>query len=89
MYVVWGGVLVIVVWCFLCMNGLCFSVVVYVYDIYEYGGDWWLNEKLVDVVFIYMLMEMGKCLLMECEIVVDKIYVICCGLDRFFEWKLF
>ena len=83
----WGGAPATAAWCFSRMNGLRFSAAAHAYDIYEHGGDWWLNEKLADAVFIHTSTEMGKRSLTERGIAADKIYVIRRGLDRFPEWK--
>ena len=83
----WGGAPATAAWCFSRMNGLRFSAAAHAYDIYEHGGDWWLNEKLADAVFIHTSTEMGKRSLTERGIAADKIYVIRRGLDKFAEWK--
>jgi colanic acid/amylovoran biosynthesis glycosyltransferase len=83
----WGGAPATAAWCLARMNGLRFSAGAHAYDIYEHGGDWWLNEKLADAVFIHTSTEMGKSSLVERGVPGNKIHVIRRGLDKFPAWK--
>ena len=79
----WGGAPATAAWCLARMNGHRFSAAAHAYDIYEHGGDWWLNEKLADAFFVHTSTEMAKASLQERGIDGGKIHVIRRGLDRF------
>jgi len=83
----WGGAPATAAWCLARMNGLRFSAAAHAYDIYEHGGDWWLNEKLADAVFIHTSTEMARRSLLERGVPGNKIHVIRRGLDVFPAWK--
>jgi glycosyltransferase involved in cell wall biosynthesis len=83
----WGGAPATAAWCLARMNGHRYSAAAHAYDIYEHGGDWWLNEKLADARFIHTSTEMGKASLLERGLNADKIHVIRRGLERFPELK--
>ncbi len=83
----WSGAPATAAWCLARLNGLGYSAGAHAYDIYEHGGDWWLNEKLADAVFIHTSTEMGKRSLVERGVSENKIRVIRRGLERFPEWK--
>ena len=84
----WGGAPATAAWCLARMNGHRYSAAAHAYDIYEHGGDWWLNEKLADACFVHTSTEMGKASLVKRGIAADKIHVIRRGLDEFPEIKL-
>jgi len=79
----WGGAPATAAWCLARVNGHRFSAAAHAYDIYEHGGDWWLNEKLADAKFIHTSTSMGRASLIERGINGDKVHVIRRGLDRF------
>jgi glycosyltransferase involved in cell wall biosynthesis len=79
----WGGAPATAAWCLARMNGHRFSAAAHAYDIYEHGGDWWLNEKLADALFIHTSTAMGKASLIERGIDGGKIHVIHRGLENF------
>ncbi len=83
----WGGAPATAAWCLARMNGLRFSAAAHAYDIYEYGGDWWLKEKLSDACFIHTSTEMGRASLIERGLPAERILVIRRGLERFPECK--
>jgi glycosyltransferase involved in cell wall biosynthesis len=83
----WGGAPATAAWCLARMNGSRFSAAAHAYDLYEHGGDWWLNEKLAEAVFVHTSTEMGKASLVERGVPGEKIHVIRRGLDKFPEWK--
>lgn len=83
----WSGAPATAAWCLARVNGLRYSAGAHAYDIYEHGGDWWLNEKLADAVFVHTSTDMGKRSLVERGVLADKIRVIRRGLDRFPNWK--
>jgi glycosyltransferase involved in cell wall biosynthesis len=69
------------------MNRRRFSAAAHAYDLYEHGGDWWLNEKLADAVFIHTSTEMGAASLVERGVPKERVHVIRRGLDVFPECK--
>jgi glycosyltransferase involved in cell wall biosynthesis len=79
----WGGAPATAAWCLARMNGHRYSAAAHAYDIYEHGGDWWLNEKLADARFVHTSTEMGRASLLERGLNADKIHVIRRGLERF------
>ena len=79
----WGGAPATAAWCLSRMNGHRYSAAAHAYDIYEHGGDWWLNEKLADALFVHTSTEMGRVSLRERGIDETKVHVIRRGLDRF------
>jgi len=83
----WGGGPATAAWCLARVNGQRFSAAAHAYDIYEHGGDWWLNEKLADALFVHTSTEMARVSLIERGIDSHKVYVIRRGLERFPELK--
>jgi glycosyltransferase involved in cell wall biosynthesis len=83
----WSGAPATAGWCLARMNGQRFSAAAHAYDIYEHGGDWWLNEKLADARFVHTSTEMGRASLRERGINADKVHVIRRGLERFPDLK--
>jgi colanic acid/amylovoran biosynthesis glycosyltransferase len=87
MHAAWGGAPATAAWCLRRMNGLRFSAGAHAYDLYEHGGDWWLNEKLADAVFVHTSTEMGRASLLARGVAPDRIHVIRRGLDTLPAWK--
>ncbi|MFT3780936.1 MAG: glycosyltransferase family 4 protein [Nibricoccus sp.] len=83
----WGGAPATAAWCLGRVNGHRYSAAAHAYDIYEHGGDWWLEEKLADAQFVHTSTMMGKNSLVERGIDAAKIHVIRRGLDRFPQCK--
>ena len=83
----WGGAPATAAWCLARMNGHRYSAAAHAYDIYEHGGDWWLNEKLTDACFVHTSTEMGKSSLRERGLNAEKIHVIRRGLELFPKLK--
>lgn len=83
----WGGAPATAAWCLARANGHRYSAAAHAYDIYEYGGDWWLNEKMAEAKFIHTSTAMGKASLISRGVNGDKIHVIRRGLDRFPQRK--
>jgi glycosyltransferase involved in cell wall biosynthesis len=86
-HAVWGGAPATAAWCLRRMNGLRYSAGAHAYDLYEHGGDWWLNEKLADAVFIHTSTEMGKASLLARGVPADRVQGIRRGLDALPAWK--
>ena len=78
----WGGGPATAAWLLWRMDGHKFSAAAHAYDIYEHGGDWWLNDKLEHAVFIHTSTEMARRGLIERRIPASKIVCIRRGLDR-------
>ena len=84
----WGGAPATAAWILGQMDGHRFSSGAHAYDIYEHGGDWWLQEKLVDALFIHTSTEMGRASLIEHGMDAEQIFCIRRGLDAFPELKV-
>jgi colanic acid/amylovoran biosynthesis glycosyltransferase len=78
----WGGGPATAAWLLWRMDGHKFSAAAHAYDIYEHGGDWWLNDKLEHALFIHTSTEMARRGLIERRIAAAKIICIRRGLDR-------
>jgi glycosyltransferase involved in cell wall biosynthesis len=79
----WGGAPATAAWILSRLLGLRYSAAAHAYDIYEHGGDWWLNEKLVEARFIHTSTQMGKDSLVARGLRSDRIQVIRRGIDVF------
>lgn len=78
----WGGAPATAAWILWRINGHPFSAAAHAYDIYEHGGDWWLNDKLEHAAFIHTSTEMGRRALIERGLAAEKVICIRRGLDR-------
>jgi colanic acid/amylovoran biosynthesis glycosyltransferase len=78
----WGGAPATAAWLLWRLDAHRFSAAAHAYDIYEHGGDWWLNDKLEHAAFIHTSTEMGRAALVARGIAADKILPIRRGLDR-------
>ena len=78
----WGGAPATAAWLLWRLDGHRFSAAAHAYDIYEHGGDWWLNDKLEHAAFVHTSTEMGRAALVARGISADKILPIRRGLDR-------
>ena len=78
----WGGAPATAAWLLWRLDGHRFSAAAHAYDIYEHGGDWWLNDKLEHAAFIHTSTEMGRRALLERGLTKEKIHCIRRGLDR-------
>ncbi len=83
----WGGAPATGAWILRRLNGHRFSAAAHAYDIYEHGGDWWLDEKLVDACFIHTSTGMGRASLVARGHAADKVRLIRRGLERFPNFK--
>jgi len=83
----WGGAPATAAWILHRLNGHPYSVGAHAYDLYEHGGDWWLNEKLEDAAFVHTSTAMAALSLAERGVPAGKIQVIRRGLDVFPEFK--
>ena len=79
----WGGSPATAAWLLSQFDGYAYSVGAHAYDIYEHGGDWWLDEKLEPASFIHTSTEMGRATLIARGIDPAKIFCIRRGLPAF------
>ncbi|MDB4473859.1 glycosyltransferase [Opitutaceae bacterium] len=79
----WGGAPATAAWILRRLGGYRFSAAAHAYDIYEHGGDWWLDEKLVEAEFIHTSTEMGRNSLVERGQDATKIHVVRRGMMNF------
>jgi colanic acid/amylovoran biosynthesis glycosyltransferase len=78
----WGGAPATAAWLLWRFDGHRFSAGAHAYDIYEHGGDWWLDEKLAHAAFVHTSTEMGRRALMARGLTAEKIICIRRGLER-------
>jgi colanic acid/amylovoran biosynthesis glycosyltransferase len=78
----WGGAPATAAWILHRIDGHRFSAAAHAYDLYEHGGDWWLNEKLADAAFVHTSTEMGRKALESRGIAAERIAFIRRGLER-------
>lgn len=78
----WGGAPATAAWLLWRLDGHRFSAAAHAYDIYEHGGDWWLNEKLTHAAFIHTSTEMGRRSLIERGMPAERVVCVRRGLDR-------
>lgn len=78
----WGGAPATAAWLLWRLDGHRYSAAAHAYDIYEYGGDWWLREKLEPAAFVHTSTEMGRRSLLERGVAMAKVHGIRRGLDR-------
>lgn len=83
----WSGAPATAAWILWRIDGHRFSAAAHAYDIFEHGGDWWLDEKLADAVFIHTSTQMGRAALIARGLPAGKIFCIRRGLDRLPEVK--
>lgn len=79
----WGGAPATAAWCLARVNGQRYSAAAHAYDLYEHGGDWWLNEKMADARFIHTSTAMGRETLLGRGVDGTKVHVIRRGLEQF------
>jgi glycosyltransferase involved in cell wall biosynthesis len=78
----WGGAPATSAWILWRLDGHRFSAAAHAYDIYEHGGDWWLNEKLADAAFVHTSTEMARRALERRGVAPERTICIRRGLDR-------
>lgn len=79
----WGGAPATAAWMLHKFNGHPYSAAAHAYDLYEHGGDWWLDEKLVEARFIHTSTQMGADTLTSRGLPADRVHVIRRGLGFF------
>jgi glycosyltransferase involved in cell wall biosynthesis len=83
LHAAWGGAPATAAWMLMRMDGHRFSAAAHAYDLYEHGGDWWLNEKLVHAAFIHTSTEMGRASLLQRGMDPARVHTIRRGLPAF------
>ena len=83
----WGGAPATGAWILHRLDGHRFSAAAHAYDIYEHGGDWWLDEKLVDARFIHTSTGMGRGSLIARGHAPHRVHLIRRGLETFPTFK--
>lgn len=83
----WGGAPATAAWILRRLNGHRYSAAAHAYDIYDHGGDWWLDEKLAEALFVHTSTAMGRDSLIARGHPVHKIQVIRRGLATFPVFK--
>ena len=78
----WGGAPATAAWLLWRLDGHRYSAAAHAYDIYEHGGDWWLDEKLAPAAFVHTSTEMGRFSLLDRGLPEDRVVCIRRGLDR-------
>lgn len=87
LHAAWGGAPATAAWLLWRLDGHRFSAAAHAYDIYEHGGDWWLNEKLEHAAFIHTSTEMGRQSLIARGLNPDSIHCIRRGLPTWPAFK--
>lgn len=83
----WGGAPATAAWLLCKLNGHRYSAAAHAYDIFEHGGDWWLNEKLAEARFVHTSTEMGGAALRARGVSAERIRVIRRGLAVMPAWR--
>lgn len=83
----WGGAPATAAWLLWRLDGHRFSAAAHAYDLFEHGGDWWLNDKLQHAAFVHTSTEMGRRALIGRGLAAGKIFCIRRGLDRLPAFK--
>ncbi len=78
----WGGAPATAAWLLWRLDGHRYSAAAHAYDIYEHGGDWWLDEKLGPAAFVHTSTDMGRRSLLERNLPAEGVICIRRGLDR-------
>lgn len=78
----WGGAPATAAWLLWRIDGHRFSAAAHAYDLFEHGGDWWLEDKLIHAALIHTSTEMGRDALVARGLPAERIACIRRGLDR-------
>lgn len=79
----WAGAPATAAWILHRLNGHPYSAAAHAYDLYEHGGDWWLDEKLREARFIHTSTAMARETLIARGHPPERVHVIRRGLDTF------
>ena len=78
----WGGAPATAAWLLWRIDGHRYSAAAHAYDLFEYGGDWWLTEKLALAAFVHTSTEMGRRAIVQRGLAAERVFCIRRGLDR-------
>jgi colanic acid/amylovoran biosynthesis glycosyltransferase len=78
----WSGGPATAAWLLWRMNGHKYTAGAHAYDVFEHGGDWWLNEKLEAASFVHTSTELARTALISRGVQADKVVCIRSGLER-------
>jgi len=79
----WGGAPATAAWLFRRFGGLPYSMGCHAYDVYQDGGDWWLDKKTRDARFVHTSTAMVRKTLIVRGTEPEKIHSILSGLAEF------
>lgn len=83
LHAVWATGPATAAWLLSRLDGHVYSAAAHAYDIYRFGGDWWLMEKLNSACFVHTSTAMAGRTLIERGLPAEKIHVIRRGLVAF------
>ncbi len=83
----WSGAPATAAWILRRLDGHRFSAGAHAYDLFEHGGDWWLEEKLADAAFVHTSTELGRRALLARGVPEERVVRIHSGLERLPEIK--
>jgi len=78
----WASLPAMSAWVVAGLNDSRFSMGAHAYDVFEYGGDWFLAEKCAAAAFVHTETEAGRRRLMALGVPTEKILRVRRGLDR-------
>jgi colanic acid/amylovoran biosynthesis glycosyltransferase len=78
----WSGGPATAAWLLWRMNGSRFTAGAHAYDVFEHGGDWWLQEKLEHALFVHTSTELARDAVVARGVSAEKVVCIRSGLDR-------
>ena len=77
----WSAAPATAAWILHRLNGHPYSAGAHAYDIFDRGGDWWLDEKLAEARFVHTSTQMGAQALLARGVAPERLKVIRRGLD--------
>jgi glycosyltransferase involved in cell wall biosynthesis len=78
----WSGAPATAAWLLWRMDGHRFTAGAHAYDVFEHGGDWWLNEKLEAASLVHTSTELARTALIARGVQPEKVVCIRSGLER-------
>jgi glycosyltransferase involved in cell wall biosynthesis len=78
----WSGGPATAAWLLWRMNGSRFTAGAHAYDVFEHGGDWWLQEKLQHAVFVHTSTDLARDAVIARGVPAEKVICIRSGLER-------
>lgn len=83
----WSSLPAMAAWVVARLNGIPFSAGAHAYDLFEHGGDWFLQEKCAAAAFVHTSTAAGLRRLLGLGVPAAKVVLARRGLDRFPEWR--